>query len=413
MVRAQLCRAWGPLVITNPVGDKPDSAPPAPIAAAAHLIFGARGNAGPSQVSGFGTPEGDTTWALGPQALLRVKLRPGNGDLMLELSLTPYVTADLPRQRIAVAVNGRLLGTEWARVETVLGFRIPAELIAGRDEIELMLALPDARAAPGTARLLGCQVREALLVWVPPEPPAFPRRLAPLGLSDADPPGRAEELVRFCTGMAVADIMRRFESLGHNSEFGRVQQACGIETPSLLRFAEIPTRRLLQGLDFGFEDIDNPSLLHAYRSDDAMPEWILQHDRYDMHIRTFVRAAGADASGFVAQHARRLAQQRSRLLDVLESGENLFVFQRDEHLSEAHVLPILTLLRSYGPNALLFVSADDKKPCGSVDLIGPHLFRGNIDRLAPRDAPGNYHLSAWISVCANAYRMWRVTGHGS
>jgi hypothetical protein len=390
-----------------------DKAQTTPIAAAAHLIFGVRGNAGPSQVSGFGAPEGDSTWASGPQAMLRVKLHPGTGDLMLELSLAPYVTADLPRQRIGVAVNGRLLGTEWARVETVLGYRIPAEIIAGRGEIELMLALPDAKAAPGTIRLLGCQVREALLVWIPPEPPSFPRRLAPLGLCDSDPPSRTEELVRFCTGMAVGDIMQRFESLGHNSEFGLVQKACGKDPPGLLRFADIPTRRLLQGLDFGFEDIDDPRLLHAYRSDAGEPEWILQHDRYDMHIRSFVRAAGTDMASFVAQQARRLAQQRNRLLDILESGENIFVFQHDEHLSEAHVLPILTLLRSYGPNALLFVSANEKKPSGSVDLIGPHLFRGNIDRLAPRDDVKQFHLAAWISICANAYRMWRVTGHGS
>jgi hypothetical protein len=391
----------------------PNKAQPAPIATAAHLLFGARGNAGPSQVSGFSAPEGDSTWALGPQALLKVKLHPGNGDLMLELSLAPYVSADLSRQRIAVAVNGRLLGTEWARVETVLGFRIPADLIAGRDEIELMLALPDAQAAPGAARPLGCQVREALLVWIPPEPPSFPRRLAPLGLNDSDPPGRAEELVRFCTGMAVGDIMQRFESLGHNSEFGLVQQVCGVDPPGLLRYAEIPTRRLLQGLDYGFEDIDDPRLLHAYRSDNEEPEWILQHDRYDMHIRSFARATGTDTASFVTQQAKRLAQQRNRLLDILESGEGIFVFQHDEHLSQAHVLPILTLLRSYGPNALLFVTADEKKPCGSVDLIGPHLFRGNIDHLAPRNDPKQFHLSAWMSICANAYRMWRVTGHGS
>jgi len=391
----------------------PSKAQPAPIVAAAHLTFGARGNAGPSQVSGFGAPDSDSTWAFGPEAVLKVKLHPGSGDVMLELSLAPYVTADLPRQRIGVAVNRRLLGTEWAQVETVLGFRIPADLIAGRDEIALTLALPDARATPGGAKLLGCQLREALLVWIPPDPPAFPRRLAPLGLSETDAPGRAEELVRFCTGLAVGDIMQRFESLGHNSEFGLVQQSCGIEPPGLLAFAEIPTRRLQQGLDFGFDDVDDSRLLHAYRSDNEKPEWILQHDRYDMHIRSGVRDAGADTANFVAHQAKRLAQQRSRLLDVLESGENLFVFQHDEHLSEAHVLPILTLLRSYGPNALLFVTADEKKPCGSVDLIGPHLFRGNIDRLAPRNDARKFHLSAWMSICANAYRMWRVSGHGS
>ncbi len=206
--------------------------------------------------------------------------------------------------------------------------------------------------------------------------------------------------------------MLNFESLGFNCEFGLVQRACGAEPAGLLRFVSIPTHRLLQGLDFGFADVDDTALVRAYPSKDAEPEWLLRHDRYDMHAHSYIKVSSIDQEAFMAQQLKRLRLQRRRLLEVLETGQNLFVFQRPEHLTEAHALPILTLLRSYGPNALLFVTAGGAEPPGSVDLIAPHLFRGNIDRLAPIGDARLFNLPAWISICAVAYRLWRETGHG-
>ncbi len=167
----------------------------ASIEAAAHLVFGQAGNAASSQVEGFSWPEDGHVWALGPRAVLRVALRPGRGDLMLELSLRPFMIPPyLVRQRVGLAVDGLELGTEWAQDDTVLGFRIPASQVAGRTELELTLSLPDA-IRPADAhinsdtRLLGCQVREALLVWIPPEERPAPCRLGPLPITDADPSG--------------------------------------------------------------------------------------------------------------------------------------------------------------------------------------------------------------------------------
>lgn len=395
-----------------------DEVAEAGIEAAAHLVFGQAGNAAASQVEGFSWPEDGHAWALGPRAVLRVALRPGQGDLMLELNLRPFMIPPyLVRQRVGLAVNGVEIGTESAQDDTVLGFRIPASLIGGRSELELTLSLPDA-IRPADAhinsdtRLLGCQVREALLVWIPPEAPTPPCRLGPLPITDADPPERVAELVRFCTGLALSDLMLNFESLGFNCEFGLVQRACGAEPMGLLRFVSIPTHRLLQGLDFGFADVDDTKLVRAYASNDPEPEWLLRHDRYDMHAHSHVPASSVDQETFLVQQIKRLRLQRRRLLEVLETGQNLFVFQRPGHMTEAHALPILTLLRSYGPNALLFVTGDTEKPCGSVDQIGPHLFRGNIDKLAPIGDARLFNLPAWISICAVAYRLWRETGHG-
>jgi hypothetical protein len=389
------------------------------IQAAAHLTFGTTGNAVPSQVSGFSWPEDGYTWALGPQAVLRVKLQPGHGDLMLELSLRPFMLPPyMVRQRVGLTVDGTEIGVEWAQDDSVLGFRIPAALVEGSSEILIKLALPDAASpsdlhAGGDSRRLGGQIRGLLLVWIPPEPKVTPRRLPPLPCGPDDPPERLAELARFCTGLDLPQLAEHFESLGHNCEFGLVQRACGAEPQGLLRFVGIAIHRLLEGLDFGFEGVDDPALVRAYPGTGPDPEWLLRNDRYGMHAHSFLPVTSIDEATFVAQQIKRVRLQRRRLLEVLETGQNLFVFQRQEPMTEAHALPLLTLLRSYGPNALLFVTMDAEKPSGSVDQLGPHLFRGNIDKLAPVHEAGSFQKVPWVSICANAYRLWRETGHGT
>ena len=337
---------------------------------------------------------------------------------MLELSLRPFMIPPyLVRQRIGLSIDGVDLGVESAQDDTVPGFRIPADRIAGRSEIELVLSMPDAVSPADTRiaqdnRLLGFQFREALLLWVPPEQRPAPRRLAPLPLNQADPPEQVAELVRSCTGLPLSELMLSMESLGNTCEFGLVQRACGADPQGLLRFVGIQIHQLIRGLDFGFEGVDDPKLLRAYPSPDAKPEWLLRNDKYGMNAHSFVLVNDVDAATLIEQQASRLRFQRRRLLEVLETGQNLFVFQRQEPMTEAHALPILTLLRSYGPNALLFVTQTAEKPSGSVDLIRAHLFRGNIERLAPASDARLFHLLPWISICANAYRMWRETGHG-
>jgi hypothetical protein len=255
-------------------------------------------------------------------------------------------------------------------------------------------------------------MREILLVWVPPEPPVPPRRAGPLPFAAGDPPERIGELARFCTGLALPDLMLHFESLGHNCELGLAQNACGAKPQGLLRFVGIAVHRLLEGLDFGFEGVDDPALIRAYPASDADPEWLVRHDRYGMHAHSFQKVSAIGEAAFIDKQVKMMRLQRRRLLGVLESGENLFVFQRQEKMTVAHALPLLTVLRSYGPNALLFVNQGGEEPSGSVDQLGAHLFRGNIDKLAPVHDVGVFQLTPWISICANAYRLWRESGHG-
>jgi hypothetical protein len=48
-------------------------------------------------------------------------------------------------------------------------------------------------------------------------------------------------------------------------------------------------------------------------------------------------------------------------------------------MTKAKALPLLAVLRSYGPNALLFVSQQTGQPAGTVDALCHDLFCGSMD----------------------------------
>jgi hypothetical protein len=388
------------------------------ITTAARLVFGTGGDAVPHQKQGWANPEENHTWCMGPEATLELNLRPGEGDLLLEFTLSPFMLPPfLLRQRIAVVANGTPIGEAVAQNESAVGFRIPRTLIGNATTLDITLRCPDA-VSPASlqggrdSRILGFAVREVMASWVPAEAPVYPRSMPPLSSDPAETLERLEPRVRAITGLSLADLMLQFESLGHNCEFGLVQRRCGTEPLGLLRFMSVSPSNLLHGLDFGFEGADDPAMARIYPSTEGDSEWMLRLDRYDMHAHTFRRPAEIDAETVRADEVKKLVFKRRRFLEVLESGQKLFVYQRYEHMTEAHALPVLNLLRSHGPNALLFVTADASRPWGSVDRLATDLYRGNIDYLAPSVFSEKMNLPGWVSICANAYRLWREAGLG-
>jgi hypothetical protein len=388
------------------------------ITTAARLVFGTGGDAVPHQKQGWARPEENQTWCMGPEASMELQLRPGEGDLLLEFTLRPFMVPPLlVRQRVAVLVNGTQVGEAVAQDESALGFRVARELIGNATKLEVTLRCPDAVSPAdlqmsSDPRVLAFAVREMMAIWVPKDAPFYPRSMPPLSANKADGLDRLEPRVRAITGLSLPDLMLQFESLGHNCEFGLVQRRCGAEPLGLLRFMSVSPANLLHGLDFGFEGADDPAMARVYADPKDGQEWMLRLDRYDMHAHTFRRPEETDAETVRADEVKKLAFKRRRFLEVLESGQKLFVYQRYEHMTEAHALPVLNLLRSHGPNALLFVTADPSLPCGSVDRLAMDLYRGNIDYLAPIGSADKMNLAGWVSICANAYRLWREAGLG-
>jgi hypothetical protein len=389
------------------------------ITTAAQIVFGSKGNAAPYQTQGWAEPHDEiATWCIGPEAALHVPLAPGEGDLLVEFVLEPWVRPPiLSGQRLAVSANGAPVGSALVQIESALGFRVERSLLGNGEEVDIALRCPDATSpadlrVSGDTRKLAFGMREARAMWVPPETPVYARRLPPLPVAAGRVPDAMAPAVRAITGLSLPDLMVQLESLGYNCELGLLQRACGAEPLGLLRFVGISVPRLLEGLDFCFEGVDDPAETRLFPNWEGKTEWIVSNLRYDMHWHTFHPVVEAEKDGFRRDELKKLQFKRRMFVETLEAGQKLFVYQRPEHTSVAHVLPILNLLRSHGDNALLFISQGHEAPSGSVDRLSANLYRGNIDRLAPIGWGDDAYVCAWISICANAYRLWREAGHG-
>lgn len=384
------------------------------IQAAAHLTFGTTGNAVPSQVSGFSWPEDGYTWALGPQAVLRVKLQPGHGDLMLELSLRPFMLPPyMVRQRVGLTVDGTEIGVEWAQDDSVLGFRIPAALVEGSSEILIKLALPDAASpsdlhAGGDSRRLGGQIRGLLLVWIPPEPKVTPRRLPPLPCGPDDPPERLAELARFCTGLDLPQLAEHFESLGHNCEFGLVQRHFGAEQLGLLRFAGVALEDLVEGLARRFENLGDSITVIAVPNNTGGGEYFVNETAYNISFHTFISINDETPDRVRQSYIRYLSFQRRVFLERLEAGGCICIVHRRGTFSPAQARALLLLLRTFGPNSLLYIDESPLLPSGAVEQLDHGLYHGKLAAFAPLGDAGNSDLPGWASLCVNTYRLWRA-----
>jgi hypothetical protein len=387
---------------------------------AAEFVFTKTSNGALCLGEGWAAPEEHATWSLGHASTLTVPLAEGpHTDLMLEFSLTPFTRHPFfKRQRLGISVNGVALGEEMVEAETSIGFRLPAAQFGAATSLDIELSTPDScRPADvglgSDGRLLGMALREVMVMRVPPEPAVAPRILPPLPLRDFEGSPRDEAIVRGFTGLTTEELMMQLESLGHNCEFGLVQRRCGAEPNRLLRFVGISYRSLLMGLDFCFEGIDDPALLHCYLDGNLRQEFMVGHARYGLMFHTFQYEGETTADIVLPRQQKDLSYRRRNFEQMLAEGNRLYVFQRQEALTEAQALPLLNMLQSHGPNALLFVTQDQTRPPGTVEMLRKNLFKGSIDQLAPLTEADRFNLTAWVSLCANAYRLWRENGGGA
>ena len=333
----------------------------------------------------------------------------------------------LRAQRVAVSVNGHHFGAETLCGTTWLGVRISREGFDPAGELVVHLHCPDATAPAAIGagqddRPLGFELIETLILDTPRLAP-FPGRIrGPLPIQIYTGSERDREIVHAVTALSPGDLALSFESLGMNCEFGLFQRECGVEPLGLLRFAGMSFRDLVQGLDSGFLGIEDRDTLNC-RIEGAIPNWIIRSERYGLEYNTQHKASSTTDEAVIHEQMRTLPFRRSKLLDLLSTGEKLFVVLRPQGMTAAQALPLMSVLRSYGPNALLFVSEQTGHPAGTVRALARDLFCGSMDGVEKGagvdDRPGRLTwlsdsaLTAWMSVCANAYRLWREGGGGA
>jgi hypothetical protein len=381
------------------------TAPPA-----IHLSFGRQGNATPHLLQGWSDPEDGYTWSIGLASRLRVASPPGEGKLMLEVMFTPFVAPGVvASQDVTFLVNGVAIGRDRFFSQSTAGYPIPQEAEAADGMLEIEMRHPRAfmPAALGRnrdIRLLACMVWDLRVLRA--EAPARADATALPALPVPADRDAASAFIRAETGMDPRSLALCFESLGHNCEFGVFQRHVLAEPLSFLRFAGIGLDHLLHGLREGFAGVGTEISVRTEPNPAGKLEYQFYEERYRIHLHAFRTVDDMSAAEATAELVNRLQFTHRQFMRVLASGERLFVFQRPGRLPRSLMLPLLTLLRQYGPNGLLYVDQDPRLPSGAVEQLAQGLFHGKLDVLAPEKELARLDEAGWLSICANAHKLW-------
>jgi hypothetical protein len=288
---------------------------------AADIVFGARGNAPPCQAGGWSVPEEGFTWAIGKASRLKIPYAAGNGVLMCELrAFAARVAQAVPAQRVAIVANGIACGGDTLTADTILAIPLTGIAEGQAGTVDLILHHPDAvvpadHGVSADRRALALAVRGLRLIWTPREAPFAPRHRPALRVPHPDVLG---EVVRGCTGLAPGDLVGRFESLGHDCEFGLFPRMVGAEPLGLLRFGGIAPENLLAGLKCAFDGIDDPAQIALLRENNAGQEqYVVRSERYGMAFHSFIPTAGVTEAAMRTSMAAHLRFLRRKFAETL------------------------------------------------------------------------------------------------
>lgn len=383
------------------------------------LTMGRDGGAAAHLLYGWSRQEARFTWAVDTESALRLPSPPAPHGGFLELLAMPFLAGQsLPSQRLAVTVDGALLGEHRLCRPSQLALYLPPRRPAA-DTILVRLEHPDGArpidlGTSGDARKLGFAVQAVrFLTLDQPLPNAACRRSAawPEIARSADDKA-AIVATEAATGMPVAAMLERFASIGDNCEFGLLQRQCGAEPLGLMRFAGAHLPHVIRGVDAGFAGLGEPGDVTPRAGGGAWPEWIIHEKRYDLHYHTDIRADAATADYVLADETARLRFLRRLFLEDLADGRKIYVCKRtDPPLTQQEVMPLFLALNRHAASRLLWVVlADDAHPAGTVVEEPPGLMRGHIDRFAPPGRVPALSVPGWLAVCANAWRLAGAPG---
>ena len=387
------------------------------------ISFATAGNSLVFLGGGWARSEPDFTWNIGPESHLIIpNLKPAH-EYVLTLDVVPFVHgAQVPAQRLVVSINDQVVGSCTLSRPTLLGYRIPAGLARRTDRMLVTLQHPDAARpkdfeASGDDRQLAFAVREAKLFRVlPPKVPDSSHLPAGLMLAPAPsqngiggPPGDLSDWAVERTGLAVPQIAMQFESIGENCEFGLFQRRCNAEPLGLLRFSSTFMRNLIRGIDSGFVGLGAPEDIDPHLEGAPRKEFMVHEKKYGLVYHTFVYEGERSMWLMREQEAARLKFLRRKFLEELEAAEKIFVYRFNGRTAREEILPLQMALNRHGTATLLWVvTAERDRPAGTVEVLGPGLLKGYIDRFAPDDNAHDLCFDGWLRVCANAIVLARL-----
>lgn len=206
--------------------------------------------------------------------------------------------------------------------------------------------------------------------------------------------------------MTDSEVLRAFESLGDNCEFGLVQSSLGIEQLGFFRFNSVSAGALLRALDNGFADFENLAGLDIEIA--CNDELIVHIPGYGLRYHTFYKRGDVDIDRLRRQQTTVVRYLARKLREDLRTAEKIFV-RKSATASSEEIEALHAALRRHGETTLLWVTlADRDSPAGDVHMLRPGLLKSSIDRFSAY-ADATAASFAWFEICRAAHALWRGT----
>lgn len=201
----------------------------------------------------------------------------------------------------------------------------------------------------------------------------------------------------------VQDLVRCFESLGDNCEFGLVQRFAGIEPPGLFRFNLTKLAPLIAGLMQRFSDLAVPSQVQV---EWTAGEWIVRESVYGFGYHTFNHDRSLDQNRLEREQGRWMRYMADKFLEQLALADRIFVRKGDPPSCEPEIRALHAAMRTFGNAILLWVcQADSDHAAGEVEWLDPGLMRGWLRAFAPYDDAMDVDPIGWLQLCRRAWAL--------
>jgi hypothetical protein len=203
------------------------------------------------------------------------------------------------------------------------------------------------------------------------------------------------------------ELFSKFESIGDNCEFAFAQRQAGVDQPSLLRWASIPSVDCLVNVfqkDFeGLFEFDNIRPFVGGLVKDVEFQGIAFHSglTYTMGKENSIFTQPEEERR--ATHARekqKLSYLTEKTLGHLRSSERIFLFKRNDDVSDADAVRLYEQVKRFNEaNVLVVVRAGRAKhETGSLVPLSERLLIAYIDRFAPYDKSTEVSQDGWRKV---------------
>jgi hypothetical protein len=210
------------------------------------------------------------------------------------------------------------------------------------------------------------------------------------------------------SGLDMSTLMRGFESLGDDREFGIVQRKLGYEALNLFRFCNISSRDLLTALTDDLKAVGDPMAFAVQLHETDPPEYVLALSAYNAHWHTFSYDREADRQTLWRDHAVMAGYLRRKFYEGLRGGRKIYVVKQRRRIPADQAAALLMELNRHGRATLLCVEQVSKhQPSGAVELIVPGLMRGYVRTFAPVTDVEAADPVDWLRMLGNAALLHR------